>query len=105
MKKSTKKLVCNLIGLIITGVLYVLIVMPILMGEHIRLPNNGKMFGVMLLWVIAFPLLSFLIPGIIALLEYTKSKTFWRYFYYAGWIIYILVLIFFSFALGNHSMN
>lgn len=62
MKKSTKKLIGNLIGLVITGVLYALIVMPILMGEHIRLPNNGKMFGVLSLWVIAFPILSFLIP-------------------------------------------
>ena len=103
MKKTTKKLIGNLIGLVITGVLYVFIAMPILMGE--RLPNNGKIFGVVSLWVITFLFLSFIIPGIIALLEYTKSKTFWRYFYYAGWIIYILILIFFSFALANHSMN
>ena len=101
MKKSTK----NLIGLVLTAVFYVLIVMPILMGEPIRLPLNGNMFSVMLLWVIVFPLLSFIIPGLIALIEYTKNKIFWRYFYYTGWTIYIFILILFSIALDNHSMN
>jgi len=101
MKKSTK----NLIGLALIGVFYVLIVMPMLMNEPIRLPSNGKMFGAMMLWVFAFPTLSFLIPGIIALIDYTKEKALWRYFYHAGWVIYILLLVLFSAALGNHSMN
>ena len=103
MKKTTKNLIGNLIGLVITGVFYFLIVMPII-DENIRLPYNGKMFGALLVWVITIPLLSFLIPGIIALVAYTNKKTFWRYFYYTGWIIYILILIFYSYALGHHSM-
>jgi hypothetical protein len=96
MKKSTK----NLIGLIITGFLYYSIVLPLIMGENIRLPINGEMFGAMLVWVIGFPLLSFLIPGIIALVVYMIKKTFWSNFYYTGWAIFILILVFN--ALGTH---
>src|SRR5690606_9775896 len=101
MKKSTK----NLIGLALAGLFYVLVLMPILMSEPIRLPSDGNMLGVTLLWVLAFPTLSFLIPGMIALIEYTKNRTFWRYFYHTGWVIYIFLLVLFSVALGNHSMN
>ena len=97
MKKSTK----NLIGLVLTGVLYSLIIMPIIIGENVRLPFNGNMFGAMLVLVIGFPLLSFLIPGIIALNVYVNNKTFWRYFYSTGWMIYILILILYSYVLGN----
>ena len=100
MKKSTK----NVIGLVLIGTIYVLIIMPILMGEQIRLPNINR-FAVMLLWITMFLLSSFLIPGIIALIEYTNKKTFWRYFYYTGWTIYISILILFSIILSNHSMG
>jgi len=96
-----KKAIINLIGLIFTGVFHYLIVMPIIKGENIRLPFNGHMFEEMLIWVIGFPLLSFLIPGIIALNEYVGKKTFWRYFYYTGWIIYFLILILLSFIICN----
>lgn len=97
MKKHTK----NLIGLVLTAVFYVLIVMPIIIGENIRLPVNAKMFGAMLILVIGFPLVSFIIPGIIALNVYFGKKPFWKYFYVTGWIIFILILILYSFVLGN----
>lgn len=97
MKTLTK----NLIGLILTGVLHYLLVMPIIISENIRLPSDGKMFGAMLVQVIGFPFISFLIPGIIAWVVYTNNKTFWRYFYSTGWIIYILILIIYSYVLGH----
>ena len=105
MKKSTKKLLGNLFGLLLTAGIYVLFVMPFLMGEHPGLPYTGKMLGAKMLWIIAFLFSSFLIPGIIGLFEYVKNKSFWRYFYSTGWIIFIIVLIVFSTILSNHSMN
>ena len=97
MKKFTK----NIIGLVLIGVLHYLIVLPIITGENIRLPFNGRMFGTMLIWVMGFPLLSFLIPGIIALVVYRNNKIFWRYFYYTGWIIYIFILFLVSLIIYN----
>jgi len=97
MNKITK----NIIGLVLTGLLHCIVVIPILTGASIKLPSDVKMLGAMLIQVIALPLISFLIPGIIAFNLYTENKTFWKYFYSTGWIIYILVLIIYSFVLGN----
>ena len=96
-----KKAIKNLSGLAITGALYFLIISPIITGETIRFPYSWSMFGVMLLLIIGIPLISFIIPGIIALNEYVEKKPFWKYFYYTGWIIYIIVLIVFSFVLNG----
>ncbi|HEY5591505.1 MAG TPA: hypothetical protein VIK55_10850 [Paludibacter sp.] len=97
MKKATK----NLIGLFFTGVFYFSIIGPIIIGETIRFPYSWSMFGVLMMCVIGFPLVSFIIPGIIAFNEYVEKKPFWKYFYYSGWIIYSLILIVYSFVLNG----
>jgi len=97
MKKAT----INLIGLFLTGVLYFLIIGPIITGQTIIFPTSWSMFGVILLFVIGSPLVSFIIPGIIAINEYVEKKPFWKYFYSTGWIIYILILIVYSIVLNG----
>jgi len=93
MNKSLK----NIVGLILIGFIYSTIAMPLILGETIRFSLNGAM----LLNVIGLPLISFVIPGIIALNIYANKKVFWGHFYNTGWIIYILILIGYSFVLSG----
>ena len=98
---NMKKATINLIGMVLIGFLYYLFLMPIILGEANRFPLNWAMFGLMLVHAIAFPLISFIIPGIIAINVYADKKIFWKNFYYTGWIIYTLVLIIYSFVICN----
>jgi len=97
MKKAT----INFIGLVLIGFLYYLFLMPVILGEANRFPLNWAMFGLMVVHAIALPLISFIIPGIIAINVYVDKKIFWKNFYYTGWIIYILILIIYSFVICN----
>lgn len=87
----------NVIGLILIGIVHYLILMPLIIGEAISFSFNGAM----LLNIIGLPLISFVIPGIIALITYTKKQLFWKNFYQSVWIIYILILIVYSFVLSG----